>query len=136
MGNLQRLEQIENIPWNRHYLRTRSNLSEHLEDHKFQARFRFSKNTVRSIFNMFSDDLSTYSGKVSNIPTMLQPLASLRFFATGSFQSIAGDLLHISQSLVSRIVSKVAKAIEAHHQQFIHFPTPKRRHLPSIIFFK
>ena len=55
---------------------------------------------------------------------MLQLLASLQFFATGSFQSIAGDLLHISQSLVSRIVGKVAKVIAAHHQQFIYIPMP------------
>ena len=49
----------------------------------------------RSIFDIISDVLSTFSGKASNIPPMLQLLASLRVFATGSFQSIAGDLLHI-----------------------------------------
>ena len=55
------IEQIENIPRNRHYLRDRSNSFEHLEDHEFQARFRFSKDTVRSIFDMISDDLITFS---------------------------------------------------------------------------
>ena len=73
---------------------------------------------------MISDDLSTFFDKASSIPPMLQLLTSLRFFSTGSFQSIACDLLHISQSSVSRIVGKIAKAIAAHHQQFIHFPTP------------
>ena len=33
------------------------------------------------------------SHKASNIPPMLKQLASLRFFATASFQSIAGDLV-------------------------------------------
>ena len=68
----------------------------------------FSKDTVRSIFDMISDDLSTISGKESNIPPMLQLLASLRLFTTGSFKIIAGDLLHISQSSVSSIMGKVA----------------------------
>ena len=95
MDNLQRLQQIENIPRNRHYLSDISNPLEHLEDYEFQAIFRFSKDTVRSVFEMISDDLSTFFGKVSNISPMLQLLASLRFFATGSFQNIAGDLLHI-----------------------------------------
>lgn len=48
----------------------------------------------------------------------------MRFFASGSFQSIAGDLLDISQSSVSRVVGKVSKAIAANHQEFINFPTP------------
>ena len=66
---------------------------------------------------------------------MLQLLASLLFFATGSFQSIAGDLLHISQSSVSHIVGKVAKAIVAHHQEFIHFPTPNETPLAKYKFY-
>ena len=131
MDNLRRLEQIENIPQNWHHLRDRSNPLEHLEDHEFQVRFRFSKDTVRSIFDMISDDLSTFSGKTSNIPPMLQLLASLRILATGRFQSIAGDL---QQSLVSRIVGKVAKAITAHHQKFIHFPTPNETPLAKYKF--
>ena len=80
MDNLRRLEQIKSIPWNRHHLSDRSKPLEHLEDHDFQARFRFSKVTVRSIFDMISDDLSTLSSK--------QLLASLRFFATESFQAM------------------------------------------------
>ena len=115
MENLRRLEQIENVPRNWHYLRDRSNPLEHLEDHEFKARLRFLKDTVRSIFDMISDDLSTFSGKESNIPQILQLLAILQFFATGSFQSIAGDLLNISKSSVSCIVGKVAKAMAAHH---------------------
>ena len=81
---------------------------------------------------MNSDVLSTFSNKASNIPPMLQLLASLRFFATGSFQSIAGDLLHISQSSVGRIVGKAAKATAA-HQHFIHFPTPLAKYKCSQI---
>ena len=82
---------------------------------------------------MNSDVLSTFSSKAPNIPPMLQLLASLRFFATGSFQSISGDLLRISQLSVSRIVGKAAKAAAAHHQYFIHFPTPLAKYKCSQI---
>ena len=80
---------------------------------------------------MISDDLSTFSCKTSNIPPMLQLLASLQVLATERFQSIAGDSL---QSLVSRIVGEVAKAITAHHQQFIHFPMPNETPLAKYKF--
>ena len=83
---------------------------------------------------MISDDLSPFSDKESNIPPMLQLLASLRLFTTGSFRSIAGDLLHILQSSVSRIAGKVAKTIAAHYQQFIHFPTPNETQLAKCKF--
>ena len=88
-------EQIQNIPRTRQYLRGRSNPLEELRVHDFRHRFRFSKDTVKSIFEMISDDLSTFYGKVSNIPPMLPLLASLRFFPSGSFQSITSNLLDI-----------------------------------------
>ena len=75
-------------------------------------------------FDMISNNLNAFSGKVSNIPPMSQQFAS--------FQSFAEDLLHISQSSVSRIVGKVAKVIAANHQQLIHFPTPNETPLASI----
>ena len=60
---------------------------------------------------------------------MLLLLAGLQFSLLD-----AGDLLHISQSTVGRIVGKVAKAIAAHHQQFIHFPTPNETPLAKYKF--
>ena len=96
---------------------------EDLEDHEFEQRFRFSKETATSILDMISNDIAVFSGQEGKIPPMLQLLTSLRFFACGSFQSVTGDLLDISQASV-RILGKLSRAIAAHHQEFIKFPTP------------
>ena len=79
MDNMRRLEQIENTPRNQHCLRDRSNPLEHLEDHEFQARFRFSKDTVRSTIDIIRDDLSTFCGKASNAAAV----SRFTIFATG-----------------------------------------------------
>ena len=118
MDNLRRpwrLELIENVPRARYYLRDRSNPLEDLQDIEFHQRFRFSKDTVLSILEMIRDDITPLSDRDANIPPMLKLLASLSFFATGSFQSVTGDLLNISQTSVSRILCNVSKAIAAHH---------------------
>ena len=47
---------------------------------------------------------------------MLQVLADLRFYATGSFQSVLGDTIQVHKSTVSRVVEKISAI------QFIQFP--------------
>ena len=107
---------------------------EHLEDHEIQARFRFLKDTVRSIFDLISDNLKNIFKQGVQQSSNVAAVSKFTIFATGSFKSIAGDLLHIPQSSFSRIVGKVAKAIAAHHQQFIHFPTPNETPLAKYKF--
>ena len=51
------------------------------------------------------------------------------------FQGIAGDLLDIYQSSVSRVVGKISKAIVANHQEFINFPTPNEVPTAKYKFF-
>ena len=74
---------------------------------------------------MISDDLSTFSGKESNIPPILQLLTSLRFFASGSFQSIAGNLLHISQPSVSKDLI-LRKSVLLHSKMSVYLLTSSK----------
>ena len=103
-------------------LRHRSNPLDDLHEVEINQRFRFSKDTVLSILEMIRDNITPLSDRDANIPPMLKLLAGLRFFATGSFQSVTSDLLNISQTSVSRILCNVSKAIAAHHHTFITFP--------------
>ena len=90
MDNLRRLKKLKNIPLNRHYLRDRSNPLDHLEDHEIQARFRFLKDTVRSIFDLITTNQRAFYGKASNNPPMLQLLAILRFSLLEVFKALLG----------------------------------------------
>jgi len=51
-----------------------------------------------------------------------QLLCTLRYYATGCFQTTGGDLCGFSSSTVNRIVHKVSYAIALLRSQYIHFP--------------
>lgn len=46
-----------------------------------------------------------------------------RFYATGAFQQVTGDLFNVSQSVVSTIVNRTTIAICSLRQNFIKMPT-------------
>ena len=52
----------------------------------------------------------------------MQLLAALRFFATGSFYTVHGDLHDVSVPSVCRIIHRVANALSALVPQVIRFP--------------
>lgn len=55
-----------------------------------------------------------------------QLLCALRFYATGCFQSVSGDLSGLSTSTAHRIVHKVSCAIASKREDYIIFPeTPE-----------
>jgi hypothetical protein len=54
---------------------------------------------------------------------MNQLLVAQRFYATGTFQLVIGDLFHVDQSTVCRTVSRVTEAIAALRPTYIKFPT-------------
>ncbi len=53
---------------------------------------------------------------------MVQLLVTLRFYATGPFQVVVGDLVGIHQSSVSRILEEVSNALVMSRGDFIQFP--------------
>jgi len=57
-----------------------------------------------------------------NLTTIDQVLMALQYFATGDFQNVVGDVLHISQSSVSRSIHCVAIALCILCNDFIYFP--------------
>lgn len=55
------------------------------------------------------------------ISPRLQVLIALRYYATGAFQSVIGDLFGVSQKSVSRIIENVSSAIAGLAAQEIRF---------------
>jgi hypothetical protein len=50
-------------------------------------------------------------------------LITLRFYATGAFQQLIGDYIHINQSNVSRIIKRVTLQLGGLSSQYIKMPT-------------
>jgi len=66
----------------------------------------------------------------ASISPINQLLNTLRFYATGTFQPVVGDLFHISKSTVCKVVHKVTAAIAALCPKYIKFPvSPEERRL-------
>ncbi|RWS18791.1 putative nuclease HARBI1-like protein, partial [Leptotrombidium deliense] len=85
-------------------------------------------------YRMTAESFRTLLGKLGNLldnvdnrnylAPEIQLLTALRFYGTGVFQHVDGDLMNISQPTVSRIVAKVSKIIASKAQEFILFPSP------------
>ncbi|MEW8547525.1 MAG: hypothetical protein AB2693_28800, partial [Candidatus Thiodiazotropha sp.] len=122
MDYLQELEDVINVRLERRVLRDNMNPMEKLNDIQFFQNFRFSKNSALEIFRSVEDMLKVQTNRGLPVPPLLQFLGTLRFYATGSFQSVIGDLFKVSQPAMSRIIKRVSTAIASRHHEVIKFP--------------
>ncbi|XP_064649982.1 putative nuclease HARBI1 [Lineus longissimus] len=121
--NIRRLVDIENGHPRRvrhlHYV----DLDENRTDEDFRKRYRFTRDGFTRILYFLRDDLpEPVNNRGNPVPPSLQLRIALRFYATGSFQIVAEDLLQISQSSVSKIVANVSRVIARKRGDFIQFP--------------
>ncbi|XP_053203851.1 putative nuclease HARBI1 [Panonychus citri] len=93
------------------------------DDYKFKKRFRMSKKTFHVLHNLVKNDLIVIGNRDNPISSKRQLLIALRFYATGSFQIVSGDLIGSSQPTISRIVLRVSTVIAKYRSRFIVFPS-------------
>jgi len=104
-------------------LRDRSDPLENYDEEQFRTRFHMNKSTAHFVIDLIAEDLTCPIRRGVHLAPGIQFLIAQRFFATGTFQLVLGDLTTVSQSTVSRIVQRVSKAICKHSKRFIYFPT-------------
>lgn len=108
----------------RRRLQDRLNPMEIYNDAQFLRRYRFTKATVQELLSLLP---LKETGDKRGLPltTMLQLLVTLRFYAAGTFQSVTGDLVHVSQATVCRTVNEVTTLIAKKlFRKLVHFPEP------------
>ena len=64
-----------------------------------------------NLHNMIPDDLEPHTQRNHVIPAINQIFCALRYYATGFYQSVAGDSFGVHRSTVSRIIARVISAI-------------------------
>ncbi|XP_060805953.1 putative nuclease HARBI1 isoform X2 [Amyelois transitella] len=95
---------------------------------EFRRRYRFTKDVVHFVLlPLINKDLEKLTARGLPVPPLYQLLVSLRFYASGSFQMITGDLISISQPTVSRIVKRVSHLFCLKVREFIKFPNNLQR---------
>ena len=74
------------------------------------------------IIDLLDAELSHLTQRNHALPTSLQVFIALRYYASGSFQSVTGDTICVSKSTVSRVVRKVSVALANRLNDFVQFP--------------
>ncbi|XP_071177464.1 putative nuclease HARBI1 [Mytilus edulis] len=99
------------------------------DDFDLIRRYRMHREAILNIVDMLTDDLEPKTMRSHSVPASLQVLTALRYYATGSFQQVVGDLVGLSQPTISRIVTKTSRALAAKVADFIKFPLSPREQL-------
>lgn len=121
----------------------RPNLFDNLSDYEFRNRFRLSKSTILDLAELLDPILKPRPRSTKHaVSTINQILVTLkyvfhkyfsakvfsvdffgfRFYATGVFQQVNGDLFKLAQPTVSRIINRATKAICSLRPQLIAMP--------------
>ncbi|KOB53836.1 Uncharacterized protein OBRU01_25937, partial [Operophtera brumata] len=108
----------------RRYLRDYSDPFTKYSVQEFHARYRFTPESVKNvILPMLASDLSNPTKRGLPFAPEIMLLLTLRYFATGSFQKMDGDVMNICQQSVSRIIAKVSALLASKMKDFVKFPS-------------
>ncbi|XP_008188715.1 putative nuclease HARBI1, partial [Acyrthosiphon pisum] len=80
-----------------------------------------SKETFGFLCNLIGEELRN-SRRSFAISPEIQILVTLRYYATGAFQAVIGDHVHVHKSTICRTIKRVSQAICRLRSQFIDFP--------------
>jgi hypothetical protein len=110
------------LPVPRRYIRDADNPLVYYNYNEFRRRYRFYKEIVLNIIMplVFANDPLNQRGLP--VPPIIKITTALRFYATGSFQLVCGDLSKISQSSVCHIINRTSEQLSKHIGQVIKCP--------------
>ena len=77
------------------HLRDRLSPLEEYNDEDFQLRSRLTKDLVSDLVKILDEDLHHQTRRDLPLTPMQQMLIALRFYATGTFQRVIGDIFNV-----------------------------------------
>ena len=103
-------------------IRDCSNPLEEYDSTQFLHRFRISKDSFCELLIILGDDMERPTKRSQSLSASLQLAITLRFYASGSFQTVIGDTCGVSQASCCRVIHFVTQCICEHKRHFIKFP--------------
>ena len=103
--------------------RDRNNPLDYMGDDELLNKFRMNRDTIFQICEELKDDLERPTKRNFSLPVSMQVTLALRFYATGSFQSVIADSNGVSAMSVSRSVTLVSEALTNRAKTYIKMPT-------------
>ena len=104
------------------HLRDRLYPLEEYDDEDFRLHFRLTKDSVSDLLKILDKDLQHQTRRGLPLTPLQQVLIALRFYATGTFQRVIGDLFGVSVFAACTVIHKVSRAIAKQKGQFLSFP--------------
>lgn len=92
-------------------------------EEEFIDRFRLRKECVVELLTEIGEHLEPKETKVSSISPLNQLLIALRFYGTGCFLRVSGDLFGVHESSASHIVKRVSSALTSLYKSYVVFPS-------------
>ena len=92
-------------------LRDRMNPFEFYDDDEFIRRYRFSKAGVRDLCDVLRNDLQR-DPRGNPLSVELQVEITLRFYATGSFEKVTGDLFGVKLVPLDRTLVFISRHVD------------------------
>ena len=102
--------------------RDRTNPLDTLNDEEIRSRYRLDRPRILSLCELLTPHLTRPTNRSQALPVSLQVMTALRYFATGTFFSLSGDVHGVTKMSVSRCVHPVAAALCQYRNRFITFP--------------
>ena len=81
--------------------------------------YRFFPDTIIQLTEFLTPELDHVTDRNCALPALLQVCIALRFFATGTFQVVVGDIIGIHKSTISRTVHRVSNLLAALKSSYI-----------------
>lgn len=105
------------------FYRTRKDILSYFSADKLMATFRFDRPSIEFITALIADILPRRKTKAQrNLLPLDMVLIALQFYATGTFQTVVGNVLRYSQPSVSRSIAAVSLSLSLISANHIQFP--------------
>ncbi|KAG0432267.1 hypothetical protein HPB47_020991 [Ixodes persulcatus] len=97
-----------------------------IADNHLARYYRLPRPAMERLCEALAPALRRPTARNCALPVDAQVLLALRFYASGSFQSVVGDVANMSQTSASRIINSVSSALCNFAEEGIKFPvTPQ-----------
>ena len=104
-----------------------------LNDEQLILNYRFDRQSIYELSDCLQLGHSTF--RSCALPAVLQLLIALRFYATGSFQSVMGEVFHVHKSTVSRVIHRVSNGRTRLLNTVVKFPSQPEEDEIAVHFY-
>jgi hypothetical protein len=103
--------------------RTRVNSGENLNEYDYKLTYRFTKDNVGRLVEMFRHNLDHINNRGRPVSPLLQVELTLAHFAGNNFHRVSGQCHNIGRSAARDIIVRVTDAIIEYKEEFVYLPS-------------